>query len=365
MKGISKVILIILSLLIVLAVVFSACAKPAPPPAPAPAPAPPVPKLPEKLHWDVSVWGGPRVLTHPIADWAKDMNELTDGRWEVEMHYGAVLAPSKEQLDGLKAGLFDVALSASHYAPGKHPLLTVDHLPFITPPTIKQKGEWGDAIARHPAIQKELEQWNAKFLFHAPLSSYEFMGKVPIRTVDDLDGVRMRIDPLAGKVLEAFGLVPTMVSPSEMYVALDRGMLDSICLPWTYTFGSYKLYELSKYATIDIDLKGAGMNVVVAKDSWDALPDEWKKLAEFSARKAWDRYDKYNMEADMKWLPVFSEAGVEIIHFPPEERAKVLAKAEAAWEDWVKDMEAKGLPGREILEFTLAKRDEIIAKAEK
>lgn len=67
----------------------------------------------------------------------------------------------------------------------------------------------------------------------------------------------------------------------------------------------------------------------------------------------------------MKWLPVFSEAGVEIIHFPPEERAKVLAKAEAAWEDWVKDMEAKGLPGREILEFTLAKRDEIIAKAKK
>jgi len=301
-------------------------------------------------------------LTYPIVDWAKDMGELTDGRWEIEVHHGAVLAPAEEALDGLKAGLFEVALSASHYAPGKHPLLTVDHLPFMTPPTIMQKGEWGDAIARHPAVQKELAQWNAKLLFHAPLSNYEFMGKVPIRTVEDLDGVRMRIDALAGKVLAEFGLVPTMVSPSEMYVALDRGMLDSISLPWTYTYGSYKLYELSKYATIGMDLKGAGMNVVVAQDAWDALPDEWKKLAEFSARKAWDRYDKYNMEADLKWLPIFNDAGVEITNFPAEERAKVLAKAEGTWEEWVKDMESKGLPGREVLDFAIAKRNEILAK---
>jgi len=301
-------------------------------------------------------------LTHPIADWAKDMGELTDGRWEVQVHYGAVLAPAKEGLDGLKAGLFEAVLSASHYAPGKHPLLTVDHLPFMTPGTIKQKGEWGDAIARHPEVQKELAQWNAKFLFHAPLASYEFMGKKAIRTVDDLDGVRMRIDALAGKVLEEFGLVPTMVSPSEMYVALERGMLDSISLPWTYTYGSYKLYELSDYATIGVDLKGAGMNFFVAKDAWDALPDEWKKLAEFSARKAWDRYDKYNMEADLKWLPIFSDAGIEVINFPAEERAKILAKAEGTWEAWVKDIESKGLPGREILDFAIAKRNEILAK---
>ena len=301
-------------------------------------------------------------MTHPIADWAKDMGELTDGRWEVEVHYGAVLAPAKEALDGLKAGLFEMVLNASHYAPGKHPLLTVDHLPFMTPPTIKQKGEWGDAIARHPEVQKELARWNAKFLFHAPLSSYEFMGTKAIRTVEDLDGVRMRIDALAGKVLEEFGLVPTMVSPSEMYIALERGMLDSISLPWTYTYGSYKLYELSPYATIGVDLKGAGMNVVVAQDAWDALPDEWKKLAEFSARKAWDRYDKYNMEADMKWLPTFRDAGVEIINFPAEERAKILAKAEGTWEEWVKDMESKGLPGREFLDFAIAKRNEILAK---
>ncbi len=301
-------------------------------------------------------------MTHPIADWGKDMGELTDGRWEVQVHYGAVLAPAKEGLDGLKAGLFEGVLSASHYAPGKHPLLTVDHLPFMTPGTIKQKGEWGDAIARHPEVEKELAKWNAKFLFHAPLASYEFMGKKPIRTVEDLDGVRMRIDALAGKVLAEFGLVPTMVSPSEMYVALDRGMLDSISLPWTYTYGSYKLYELSKYATIGVDLKGAGMNFFVAKDAWDALPDEWKKLAEFSARKAWDRYDKYNMEADLKWLPIFSDAGVEIINFPSEERAKILAKAEGSWQEWVKDMESKGLPGKEMLEFAIAKRNEILAK---
>ena len=142
-------------------------------------------------------------------------------------------------------------------------------------------------------------------------------------------------------------------------------MLDGVIWIWTYTFGSYNLHDLSKYATLGLDLKVTDMYVFVNNDAWDALPEEWQKLANFSAGMAAERYDKYLMEGDLKWIPIFNQAGIEVTQLPPEERAKLVAKAEASYEAWIKDMEDQGLPGREVFEYAKAKRDEIVAKYEK
>ena len=55
----------------------------------------------EVIKWDVSLWGGPREWTYPIERWAKDMEKLTNGGWQIRIHYGAVLSPPAENIDGL------------------------------------------------------------------------------------------------------------------------------------------------------------------------------------------------------------------------------------------------------------------------
>jgi len=358
----------------------AACSQPAPAPAPqttAPAAPPtaakpvasptptPASKLPDKLVWDLNVLGSPRALTYHIEDWAKDMKEGTGGRWEIRVQYGEVLAPIKDSLDGLKSGLFAAAFFAAMYNPGKTPLLTAMDNPFLGPLGQAQAEEWAMAVAQHPAIVKELDGWNAQILFPASLANYHFMGKKPFKKVEDLKGLRVRIDPIAGRPLEDFGAVLTNIPTSEMYTALERGMLDTIVAPWSYTFGAYKTNELSKYATIDVDLKVSAMYVAASKTAWNALPDEWKKLANESFTKAISRHAKYNEIDDEKWVPIYVKQGIEIYKLPPEERGKLVDKAKAAWEAWVKEMEGKGLPARDVLNFAIAKRDEIIAKAKK
>ncbi len=304
------------------------------------------------------------MLIFPIADWAEDMKALTDGRWDVEVHYGAVLAPAKEGIDGLKAGMFEAVLYTSMYGPGKLPLSTVMQLPFFGPQGIEQTGQWFMEVVKHPAIQKEMDQWNAEILFAAPVANYEYMGQKPVMKAEDFNGLRIRIDPVSGKPLEDYGAVITNLPGPEIYTALERGMLDGVIWVWTYTFGSYKLYELSQYATTGINLKKTDMFLYVNKDAWKNLPDEWKKLANFSSAKYFKRYDQYNVAANAKWLPTFAKAGIEVSVFPTEERAKLVAKAEASYEKWIEEMEGKGLPGREVFEWAKAKRDEIAAKAE-
>lgn len=58
-------------------------------------------------------------------------------------------------------------------------------------------------------------------------------------------------------------------------------------------------------------------------------------------------------EADQKWRPIFDEE-VEIVPFPAEQRAKLAEGAGEIWEEWVKQQEDAGRPGREILDFIKA-----------
>jgi hypothetical protein len=58
-------------------------------------------------------------------------------------------------------------------------------------------------------------------------------------------------------------------------------------------------------------------------------------------------------EADEKWIPIFKQK-LEVTPFPPAERAKLVAASGAIWEGWVKEQEAAGRPGREIMNFVKA-----------
>ncbi len=380
----SLVVLLVSSLIIGL---ISACSQPAPAPATTPKPAapaapsptpaaspkpPPAPtpttaaKLPDKLHWDVSLWSPAQALNYPVERWAADMKEQTGGRWEIQIHMGEVLAKAANGLDGLKAKSFEVALMSTMYHPGKTPMRGVFELPFFAPPTLGAAYEWINAVVNgSPAIQKEMDSWNAKVLFSYGVGPYEYMGKIPFKKVEDLKGNRIRLDPISGAPLEQYGAVMNNIPGPEIYTALERGMIDSVIFAWPYTFGTYKLNELSKYATLGVEVKIADMYVACTKDAWNALPDEWKKLSEAATAKNIERYLDFRKTDDGKWLDIFKKQQMEIIQLDPAERAKLVDKAKPSWDAWMKDIDGKGLPGTELFKLAQAKKDEILAKSKK
>lgn len=252
----------------------------------------------------------------------------------------------------------------SMYEPGRVPLHTVAELAFIGPGPIEQQAEWLYAISEHPALKKEMDDLNAVKLFPAPLAAYQIMSKTPIIKVDDLMGKRLRATPTHGAPLEKFGAVIEMLPAPDIYTAVDRGMLDGVVWIWTYTFGSYKLYELLENATIDMDIGLVHAWYSANKDAWNALPEDWRKLHNWWAAGAAQRFANEMARADVKWLPIYADAGVKIHRFPPEEKAKLVVTASDGWADWVKRMEDQGLPGQEVLDFVIAKREEVVAKAQ-
>jgi len=209
-----------------------------------------------------------------------------------------------------------------------------------------------DAVMRHPLIEEELRtRWNAMYLMPALLAPYEFMGNRRIGSIADFKGVRMRISGANATVLEKYGAVPTMVTAPETYTALERGTIDMVGFPWTDSFGVFRLHEVSKYATVGMAMSGFGCYATVSIDAWNKLPEDLKAMLPQVREAVTQAYFDAYEEGDRHWLPIFQEK-LEIVKFPPEERAKMVAASEPLWLAWAAEQDKAGLKGTEMLAFT-------------
>jgi len=313
---------------------------------------------PKVIKWDCSLFGAPRGWTYPLERWAKDMDSSTNGQWKIKLHYGGVLAPPKQQLDGIRGGVFQSCQFCSAYTPGKLPLHSVMELPFISPHSPHDITAMVSAMWEHSALVKELETWNAVPLLPGSITTYNLMGKKRIAKVTDLDGVRVRIGGDIARVLKMYGAVPTLMPAPEIYESIERGTIDMVGLPWSFAFGAFKIHEVSDYAIVDLNLGTMACAFIANKDAWNSLPREFKEIHmkwyKNSAKEWGNEYDQLNK----KWTELFKKR-LEFVNFPSEERAKLVSKAGVVWEEWVKSREKQGLPGREVLNYYLAKRKEI------
>jgi len=315
----------------------------------------------QKIVWNHNVFGPPRAVTAGLEAMAAFFKKESNGNFEIKINFGATLGPERQVPEAIKSAGYESGMLCVGYFPGKLPLTTVLELPFLPPAGLAANAVVNEAVLNHPAIVKEMaERWNMKYFGPTFLPPYEFMGNKRIAGVGDMKGVKMRISGLNAKSLQKFGAVPTMVTAPEGYQALDRGTIDSFGLPYTYTFGAYKLYEVSKYVTEGMAMSGLVCFQGVGLAAWNKLPDDLKaklpQAKELAVKALLEAYKK----ADAKWLPIFKQK-LEITPFPASERAKLEAGANDIWEQWVKDQEAAGRPGRQVLDFAKA----AVAKAKK
>jgi TRAP-type C4-dicarboxylate transport system substrate-binding protein len=237
------------------------------------------------------------------------------------------------------------------YYPNKYPLLSVMELPFLLPVSLEQRSKVEMAVMNHPDIAAEIgNRWNMRFFGPSFLPAYEFMGNKRIETVADMKGVKMRISGLNAKALMVFGAVPTMVQAPEGYTALDRGTIDSFGFPYSYAFGSYKLYEVSKYVTEGLAMGGFMCFQGVNRDAWNKTPAAVRNALPAAQQKAITALISAYRTADKKWIPIFRKR-LEVVTISPATRAKVAAGAGKIWAEWTKEQDGKGRPGSKMLKF--------------
>ena len=98
----------------------------------------------------------------------------------------------------------------------------------------------------------------------------------PLQTPEDFKGLKIRsYGALAAGALRTLGANPVVMSPSEMYLALQRGTIDGLISGVT-SLHQRKLWEVGKYATVTGAAFGA-FPVNITKSKFDGLPGDVKK----------------------------------------------------------------------------------------
>lgn len=317
----------------------------------------------DKIVWDIAIYGPPREVTAPIEYFAKYVDEKTGGKFTLKLHYSESIAPAKSVLDSLKIEAIQGGLVAFGYTPGKVPLHLALDLPYLPIPSLDAFEKVQEAFYAWEPAKKELARFNGVAVFAALLPQYEFMGsgKAP-KTLDDWKGMRVRALGPGGDAMRTLGAVPTSVPAPEVYTALERGTFQAVAFPFSYSFASYKLYEVSKWYTMGMHFGIVNNAWVFSKTAFDKLPADYKKLFEAARPEFYKVAKEVYRKADERNIPLFDKT-LERITFTPEMLAPFIAKAgKPVWDKWVADGKAKGLPAQEALDMVLKSAKEAQAK---
>lgn len=170
------------------------------------------------------------------------------------------------------------------------------------------------------------------------------------RTMEDLKGLRIRAPSAAqAKQVEYMGAVPIAAPITQVYPGLERGTMDGAMVPFT-TILDFRLGEVAKGYTIAGPIFGRSVFLIAMNQKkYDGLSTGARAAIDKLSgrdlsRKATDVYIK---RAEQAVASVRGKA--DVVELPKSEQERISKQLRPIIDEWIKEMEGKGVPAREML----------------
>ncbi|WP_375552490.1 C4-dicarboxylate TRAP transporter substrate-binding protein [Rhodophyticola porphyridii] len=300
--------------------------------------------------WNVSLWGQRRAFTEHVHHLADAVAEATGGEFTMNISYGE-LSNNRENLDGISIGAFEMAQFCAGYHRDKNPTITVLELPFLGVSNLEEEVAVSHAVYNHPATQADLGRWNARLLMTSPMPQYNLVGTgEPRDSLAEFEGMRVRATGGIGELMESVGAVPTSVTSSEAYNAMEGGVVDTVAFA-QHAHLSFRTIDIADWWTENLNPGTVNCPIVVNTDAYDALPEDHRAALDAAVDGAIQHYLDNYAELLQRWDAVLEERGVERISIPDEELAALAENAAPIHAAWIEQMSSQGLPAQELYDL--------------
>lgn len=320
----------------------------------APAPAPAAEVDGPEVFWKLSTWGNSRAMTRGVEFVSEQLKEKTDGKFVLRIFYGEQLSKAKENLDGLKANAFEMAMFCNFYHPGKNPALMVMTMPFLPVTDFDDALRVRRGLYEDPILVDEMAQWNAMYYDTSNLPQYEFLGRgEPPMKLEQWDGLRVRAGGGIGLAMEKLGAIRQSMPAPEVYTALQRGTVDAASFPYTYSHASYKIDEVADWFTSNLSPGTSDCPIVINKDAYAALPEQYQDLLWSLRDDMAEVYRDAYASSDAENLPRFRKEMTEIVYDDETRAAFRKLAGEPVWNEWVEQNKAD-FDAQEVLDRAIS-----------
>jgi TRAP-type mannitol/chloroaromatic compound transport system substrate-binding protein len=286
---------------------------------------------------------------------AKYVSEATDGKFQIQPFAAGEIVGTPQIADAVGGGTVELGHTCSYYYFGKDPTFAIGTaLPFGL------NGRQQNAWLYHGGGNDLLNEFYAKHnLYGMPAGNTGVqMGgwfRKEIKTVQDLQGLKMRIAGLAGQVMAKLGVVPQQIPGGDIYPSLERGTIDAA--EWVGPYDDEKLgfAKVAPYYYYPGFWEGGpSIHLFVNQAKWKELPKAYQAIlttaSSYANNDMLAKYDARNPAALRRLLG----AGTQLRPFSQE----ILEAAYKAANEVYDEVSGKNADFKKIYESVRGFRNE-------
>ncbi|MEZ5649951.1 MAG: TRAP transporter substrate-binding protein DctP [Burkholderiaceae bacterium] len=297
-------------------------------------------------------------VKHGDTIFIQELAKLTNGRVKVE-HYPAQQAgKAREALALVRSGAVDIYGLGTAYFSADAPLWGLLEAPNMI-----------EKVCDGTRAMREIDQpggilWEAMY---KPLGIRVLARQVyppygpsashrKITKVEDMVGLKMRnAGGLMARTVAALGAVPVALTGPEVLQSLQRGTLDS----WMGAYSSvrdFEYWKIAKNGATGFSMGTPGIFAAISESKFQAMPKDIQDALLEAGRRAEENFCQFmekDEESAIKALQTESY-GMHIHTWAPDQVAELAQKSSSVLNDWVKDLDARGVPASDALKAYLA-----------
>jgi TRAP-type transport system periplasmic protein len=286
--------------------------------------------------------------------WCKEVEERTEGRVKIQFYPGQTLTRANQTYDAIMDGIADIGTAALAYTQDRFPVMAAMDLPFGYP----------SGVAATKVANKLFEKMNpdefsgSKVLFfHAHGPGLIHTGKKPVKSLEDLRGLRIRSTGQSAQVIKALGGTPVSMPMPDSYQSLQRGVVDGSIHP-VETNKGWNIGEVVSYVTpSNASAYTTAFFVTMSKRKWDSISAKDQAIIEELNQKYAIKHGEAWDSSDVEGIEFFKQKGGQVISLSKEEEARWATAVAPLFEDYIKHLNAKGVDGKAVIDFIKTELD--------
>lgn len=245
--------------------------------------------------------------------------EVTEGNFNIQVFAPGEIVGGLQAMDAVTQGTIECAHTLSSFYIGKDPTFAFDtSLPFGL--NTRQHLGWLYYGGGRELVNEFMDEYNIHSI-PAGNTGAQMGGwyRKEIKSVEDLNGLKLRIAGLGGNILARLGVVPQTLAGGDIYTALERGTIDAAEFSGPYDDEQLGFQKVAKYYYYPGWWEGtANAALMVNKQMWNDLPKHYQAALEAASAEATvhcvAKYDAFNPDA----LRNLVAGGAELRPFPQD-----------------------------------------------
>lgn len=248
-------------------------------------------------------------------EFAKRVNQRTEGRIKVQVFPNSQLGGAQETVDGVRSG----AIPLAHHEFASLARLMPDIAVFAAP--FAYRDGTHAMTATDPAKSEVMKELSDKLVSSANIriigrlyrGARQMTAKMAVYSPADLKDKRFRGVPLQlwTTMIKGMGAIPTPVEVGELPTALMTGMVIGQENPLTM-INANKLYEVQTHVMLTSHMQNV-LPVFINEKTWQSIPEKDRAIVSATAAEIGEETLKLGNEAETKLIDELKKKGMKFV----------------------------------------------------